>query len=152
MSNRRHIPRAGHCAAGLGFIVAALAFAWLAPQAGATMTFVEGGFSTAPSPKVPAPEVVWVAHNDGSSPRRLTTGSVPVISPNGRLILYAVFTHGAPRLAVLPRGRWRVANPHHQLAGRPGSVVAGCEHPQLPSGLGTRVDRLPTLAPLNQAE
>ena len=81
--------------------MAALASAWFAPQAGATLAFTRGGFSTTP-PAVPAPETLWTARNDGSAPRRLTAGSEAVVSPNGRLVLYDVFTNGTARLAVTP--------------------------------------------------
>ena len=73
----------------------------LAPVAGATLVYTTGGFPSSP-PKLPQPEWVWAAHNDGSATHRLARGSVPHISPNGKLVAYDSFSHGVTRLAVIP--------------------------------------------------
>ncbi|MGC2374218.1 MAG: hypothetical protein WA484_10125 [Solirubrobacteraceae bacterium] len=81
----------------------------MAPRAHATLVYMTGGFPTEP-PRLPAPEWVWSAHNDGSAPRRLARGSAPRISPNGKLVAYDSFSDGKTRLAVVSTagGRPRV--------------------------------------------
>ncbi len=75
----------------------------LAPRAHATLVYMTGGFPTEP-PRLPSPEWVWSAHNDGSAARRLARGSAPRIAPNGKLVAYDSFSHGNTRLAVVPAG------------------------------------------------
>lgn len=80
-----------------GLAVATLATLALVPAAGATLVYTTGGFPTAP-PKLPQPEWVWAARNDGSAAHRLARGSAPHVSPDGKLVAYA-----SPRgLAVIP--------------------------------------------------
>lgn len=64
----------------------------LAPTAGATLAYVTGGFPTTP-PRLPRPEWVWAAHDDGSAAHRLARGSAPHVSPDGKLVAYAS-SHG----------------------------------------------------------
>lgn len=68
----------------------------LAAVAAATLVYTTGGFPTAP-PKLPQPQWVWAAHDDGSAAHRLSQGSAPHISPSGKLVAYAS-SHG---LAVI---------------------------------------------------
>jgi Tol biopolymer transport system component len=66
----------------------ALASLMLAPVAAATLVYATGGVPTAP-PKLPQPEWVWAAHNDGTAAHRLARGGAPHVSPDGRLVAYA---------------------------------------------------------------
>lgn len=70
-------------------------------SAGATLVYGTGGFPTTP-PKLPAAEWVWSAKDNGQSPRRLARGVAPLVSPNGRLVVYEIFTRNAQRLEVVP--------------------------------------------------
>jgi len=90
-------------------MLAVFASCAMAPRADATLVYMTGGFPTEP-PRLPAPEWVWSAHNDGSAPRRLARGSAPRISPDGKLVAYDSFSHGKTRLTVVPAagGRPRV--------------------------------------------
>lgn len=81
----------------VGFALCLLACLALAPAAGATLAYVTGGFPTTP-PKLPQPEWVWAARDDGSAAHRLALGSAPHVSPDGKLIAYA----SARGLAVIP--------------------------------------------------
>jgi len=72
----------------VGFGLGLLAYLALVPVAGATLAYVTGGFPTTP-PKVPRPEWVWAAHDDGGAAHRLTLGSAPHVSPDGKLVAYA---------------------------------------------------------------
>ncbi|MGH2880221.1 MAG: hypothetical protein ACRDK4_11525 [Solirubrobacteraceae bacterium] len=95
----RHIPtRRLWTIAGLLALAASCA---LASTASATLVYVRGGFPTSP-PKLPAPEWVWSAHNDGSAHLRLARGSSPHLSPDGKLVAYDSFAGGKTRLAVIP--------------------------------------------------
>ncbi|HEX5309231.1 MAG TPA: hypothetical protein VFW38_09155 [Solirubrobacteraceae bacterium] len=78
-----------------------LIFAALAPSAGATLVYATGGGPVQP-PKLPAPEYVWSARNDGSSPQRLAPGSSPSVSPDGKLVAYNSFYAGSSHLAIIP--------------------------------------------------
>ncbi len=60
----------------------------LAPAAAATLVYATGGFPTSP-PRLPQPEWVWAAHNDGTAAHRLARGDAPHVSPDGRLVVYA---------------------------------------------------------------
>jgi len=68
-----------------------------APGAGATLAYATGGFPSTP-PKLPQPEWVWAANDDGSAAHRLARGGAPHVSPDGKLVAYAS-AHG---LAVIP--------------------------------------------------
>ncbi len=65
-------------ALGVGVLAAALS----APTAHATLAYTSWSSLRAPRP------AVWVAHDDGSAPRRLVAGSGPHVSPDGRLVEY----------------------------------------------------------------
>lgn len=82
-------------------LLALFAICAMAPGADATLVYMTGGFPTEP-PRLPAPEWVWSAHNDGSAPHRLARGSAPKVSPNGKLVAYDSFSHGKTRLTVVP--------------------------------------------------
>ena len=73
-------------AAVAGFTVVLVMGPFAAP-AGATLVYVTGGFPTTP-PKLPQPERIWAAHNDGSAAQRLVKGNAPHISPDGKLVMY----------------------------------------------------------------
>ena len=69
-------------------VLAASASLALAPVAGATLVYATGGFPTSP-PRLPQPEWVWAARDDGSGAVRLARGTAPHVSPNGKLVAYA---------------------------------------------------------------
>ena len=69
--------------------------------AGATLAFVTGGFPTNP-PRVPSPERLWSARDNGTGARRIASGDAASVSPNGRLVLYGTFGGNTPRLFVVP--------------------------------------------------
>lgn len=73
----------------------AMTVALCAPAAaGATIAFVRG--LGTPS--------VWLASNNGSGQRRLSTGYNPIISPNGRTVAFQSYSTGSapPRLMLVP--------------------------------------------------
>ena len=78
-----------------------LASCAMAPRAHATLVYMTGGFPTEP-PRLPAPEWVWSARNDGSAPHRLARGTAPKVSPNGKLVAYDSVSQGHTRLTVVP--------------------------------------------------
>ena len=82
--------------------VAAAGLAVAAPisTAGATLVYVTGGFPTV-LPKLPAPEWVWSARDDGTAPHRLARGSMPRVSPNGKLVVYETYAKGQESLQLL---------------------------------------------------
>ncbi len=82
-------------------VVAGVVVAGPVANAGATLAYVTGGFPTAP-PRLPAPERVWSARDDGTGARRIATGDAPNVSPNGQRVLYGTFTGAVPRLFVVP--------------------------------------------------
>jgi hypothetical protein len=90
-------------------LAAALSGIAVVPAARATLVYTTGGFPTTP-PRASAPEWVWAARDDGSSRHRLVLGSSPLLSPNGKLVLYDSFSHGETRLAVMATvgGRARI--------------------------------------------
>src|SRR5690242_18320243 len=61
-----------------------------APCAYATLVYVKGTNSAAPT--------VWAARDDGSKRHKLGTGSLPVVSPDGKWAAWLDFTHNAVRL------------------------------------------------------
>ena len=90
----------GRAAVG-GFVGLLLLVGAFATPARATLVYVTGGFPTTP-PKVPQPEWIWAAHNDGSAAHRLVRGSAPHVSPNGKLVIYGTFAGSGMRLNVIP--------------------------------------------------
>jgi Tol biopolymer transport system component len=90
------LSRASLCTIALfGSVVAALLSGFLPASAHATLVF-ERGFSS------PA---VWVANDDGTGERRLASGSMPRISPDGSTVAYSVTPPGSeyrPNLVVAP--------------------------------------------------
>jgi Tol biopolymer transport system component len=80
-------------------VLAALAAALAAPAAArATLVYDKGSASAHPS--------VWIAADDGSSPRRLAAGRLPRISPDGQTVVYELPSTRAtgykPRLMKIP--------------------------------------------------
>jgi Tol biopolymer transport system component len=81
----------------IAYLIAAAA--WLAAfpaAAGAALVYVKGPNSGHP--------VVWAARDDGTAPRRIATGSLPVISPDGKWVAWRDFANNAVRLRKV-RGR-----------------------------------------------
>ncbi len=97
MTDVRGLRRGLVCA---GVVAGAVAAGPVA-SASATLAYVTGGFPTTP-PRLPAPERVWAARDNGAGARRLVNGDAPSVSPNGRLVLYGTFSGAVPRLFIVP--------------------------------------------------